>query len=1038
MEIKMEAIGSGGNKETEPILGLVSEIRRTLMRAWTERWSEVQFGVQLKRILASHSDEDVDLAEILLQLALVGSSPKSLLLDYLKHIVLSQVVPHSVMFKHISTYDDLSKPYCIMALIDLAETFATKISFSYGMDSSLQMCKSLLMLVHWLLNHVYRCLQKTQEGKSTPEIPSIIDRASSAIQKTVDKKTVCTLLQIARAETADKYREFEQCEVNVRGTLSQLSQSTGILPSTTVEKVSDMLTSLAQLQDMTLPCEHEEGPLKLKLSSTVNTLVGLEAVLNATNQLQPFVDQTLVLARLTSFEKLSWPELYVEIFRACFMGVIDTPNDSHEELKWASFTFLKIPQIIQKLQVHTIGRDVTVDLEQSFELLLNYPNLLDLADAKQKCDSVEQLIQGCIKLNLLSDRHKQRIMQKRDNERGRALERSSSQTNSIVILRAEATVLSILKVETLDTDYQKSQEPLLSVLCQMTSGKSFEIILAAAASMGELQNFSIKLIKVNEFARHSTGEGGKASQTRASLFDVTFLMLCHIVQHYGLETLQSRHKLCHIVQHYGLDVISVIVQHYGLETLTSNHKDTSETFFVQWAQRWFPEEGKYKNIENCSPLDQNKVEPLMKLFLTSGELRTSLTRWHEVCLNTPFAIQEILFAWEHGAINIDQVKTVLDNVKSWMCCLPVVVSCWLCCYINTADYDRRIKPLFMLEQLMTITNQAESTQLNDRYQFMKTVIELLSQEVLPANHTYRNISKQYIPANEPPAIIFKQTLHNIFSKGWVNLKSLHTLEQVLNLCGCDWFCDQIVNHMLETNKTDELCTAVSLVFALFHMDLENLTLSLLVKTLPSILHSADRTHLMIDPRGYTLARLAVLCITASNVNRGGQKEPYVRVGRKRSRIEVDIEDIDDSEARPSKIRKISEPQLTLHSEDFTFDDLNTREDGEVIPTFDTKEPLNKALVNLFRLMNASIHDQRVTTRTSFIRSFIEETLRCGPQYYRFILQFMPANMLAQLMKTMPGIFQNEQIIHICDLSTLGGRKLAAKAVCHNSYLKVCS
>ena len=34
----------------------------------------------------------------------------------------------------------------------------------------------------------------------------------------------------------------------------------------------------------------------------------------------------------------------------------------------------------------------------------------------------------------------------------------------------------------------------------------------------------------------------------------------------------------------------------------------------------------------------------------------SLTRWHDVCLNTPFAIQEVLFAWEHEAINFDNVK----------------------------------------------------------------------------------------------------------------------------------------------------------------------------------------------------------------------------------------------------------------------------------------------------------------------------------------------------------------------------------------------
>ena len=50
-------------------------------------------------------------------------------------------------------------------------------------------------------------------------------------------------------------------------------------------------------------------------------------------------------------------------------------------------------------------------------------------------------------------------------------------------------------LQTLDADYSKNQDALLGVLCQMTSGKSFELVLAAAAATGKLQSFAIKLIK---------------------------------------------------------------------------------------------------------------------------------------------------------------------------------------------------------------------------------------------------------------------------------------------------------------------------------------------------------------------------------------------------------------------------------------------------------------------------------------------------------------------------------------------------------------
>ncbi len=54
---------------------------------------------------------------------------------------------------------------------------------------------------------------------------------------------------------------------------------------------------------------------------------------------------------------------------------------------------------------------------------------------------------------------------------------------------------SIVSFQTLDADYSKNQEALLGVLCHMLSGKSFELILAAAAATGRLQSFAVKLIK---------------------------------------------------------------------------------------------------------------------------------------------------------------------------------------------------------------------------------------------------------------------------------------------------------------------------------------------------------------------------------------------------------------------------------------------------------------------------------------------------------------------------------------------------------------
>lgn len=79
------------------------------------------------------------------------------------------------------------------------------------------------------------------------------------------------------------------------------------------------------------------------------------------------------------------------------------------------------------------------------------------------------------------------------------------------------------------------QEGVQTVLCPIL-GKSFDLITAVAAVEGKLRTFVTKLIKFNETYKYGVhGENPKQSQTRALLFDVSFLMLCSIVNIYGSQ-----------------------------------------------------------------------------------------------------------------------------------------------------------------------------------------------------------------------------------------------------------------------------------------------------------------------------------------------------------------------------------------------------------------------------------------------------------------------------------------------------------------------
>lgn len=72
-----------------------------------------------------------------------------------------------------------------------------------------------------------------------------------------------------------------------------------------------------------------------------------------------------------------------------------------------------------------------------------------------------------------------------------------------------------------------------------------------------------------------------------------------------------------------------------------------------------------------------------------------------------------------------------------------------------------------------------------------------------------------------------------------------------HLTNMEIFASLIWQAMLESSRLEDLMKALSLVFAIFHMDLEHITLSLLFHTLPRLLQTTGYHNLLSDPRGNT-------------------------------------------------------------------------------------------------------------------------------------------------------------------------------------------
>ncbi|GAB6030537.1 Mediator of RNA polymerase II transcription subunit 24 [Chamberlinius hualienensis] len=992
-----------------------SSIKSLLLRAWRERWTDVQWGINIKQVLPRGVSGDVyNLADCILQQALIGPGPNHLVLSYLKHCLSARLVSCGAILQSISKYQSFHKPHCILSLLDLLKSFQSRIS-CYGNDEEcLVLCVAMLSCVLWLFSCIHQSLLKVAELKQSPEYFSVIEKACDSLKSFSDAIFFRALLYVGRHEDIGTYIQLVQKlkEVEMQLAATQVSN----LPKDSIEGI---IKAFSNLDEVSL---HPESYRRSQmLVPSLNGMLTLEAILHPTNDVNSLVDQLILLQKL---QNLTWSRLYCELIRSCLMGFIDCSGGA-DELKWASFTFLKVPLIIVKINsiVHGDVRDTepTTDLCEGLEELLGYIPLLDLADSKCNCDCIQYLLNEFYsKTGLLSEDQAKNIIQRRHAEgqkpSTRIPELQKAQPGSAeLILRAEPTVSSILK--TLDADYSKNQDALLGVLCHMMSGKSFELIVAAAAATGKLQSFAVKLIKFNEFSKQISGETSKTPQTRALLFDITFLMLCHIAQQYGSDV------------------------------VTSNG-ETKDSFFEQWVTECLGEGGRCKSpdliLQRSDPV---KVDILLSQFSSSdSDIKTNLVIWHEVCINAPAAVKEVLLAWEGGCITKEGVKAILDNIKSRMCCLPVCISAWLCSYISIVHHDHHLKPMSMLQEFQKLLT-ADNPSLNEagssssgnapesagqyykeRSSLMIAIIKRMIYDMHPPFASQVKLKSGPLPHAVASTSSINEILEGVFNtihtKNWLDLKSTHMLESLLHVGGPQWFVTTLIKMGFGFSRVEFIENSVDLLFAIFQIDIELCTLALILNCLTMILYNDNKMEMLIEPRGTELARLTTMCLFSALQAKQSQKasaNAKKKVTR-HSRRDLDLEEM----AELIDFRTVGKSGTLTVGND--IDDLPRGISGDQQNVLNPLEPLSKAAAELFRMFYSVVNDPTLSQRTQFVVRFLEQTVICGKDYAKMILQYMPLGMVSRLLKCLPRMFTTERLLSLSDMETAVGRKKTAKVL----------
>ncbi|KAF2350474.1 Mediator complex subunit Med24 N-terminal [Trinorchestia longiramus] len=975
-----------------------SNIRALLIRAWRERWSDMQWGIHIKTVLPRYISGDIyHLSDCILQQALLGPLPNHLILSYLRHSLAAHIVSYGGVLESISKHDSLHKSHCVAALLDLLASTPQKVTCRGKPEDCLMLAVSLVAAVRWLLKVVLHAISRPQASEQVANLKT----ALQLLQEFLKCQFLKGLLYIAKLEDPALWNQVLSIVSEIEN--KHASSSYTPLPEfkDTFHKIFNDLNSLN-------PVSPSEPAVRYNPSITpicygLHARIMVEAVMHSTQSSQSLAAQLVLYRQLRG---LTEKGLYLELLVSCFLGLGSEEEFPHQQLQWVGFTFIKLPSVIQYINSGLNGitcssssssSSASSSSASSSEALIAAVRefvvrtcLLDVADRRMNCNCLEYLLHELVvRTSLLTEQDAAAAIALRKDDPmavcvvpGMVKEGSSSHMAiPDLILRAQPTVSSILKNLS-----NKNQESVLQVMNLLISGKSRDLLLTAAAASGKLFIYAQKFVKFNQQSLEpQPGETEAMAKNRALMFDLTFLLLCHIAQVYGVDVVAGEER---------------------------------ETFVEGWMRCNMPEKGRHKMITpQCRTDTSHLVEVMQQINAPDMAAKYGKAFFAKVCRASPHIMQKLTSEVLQGSVSLPVATELLDRMCSHLCSLPICIAAWTCSYLQEVSSSHGATVNALLCHLQSnFSNQEPSLTLGsfkDRALLMSDIIEnmvkITKESIVPDSKEVNIQSSFYsffyggIPGEMDLMECSSSNDHNLSEElddAWKNMfrqcgilthSSLWTFERLLRLGGHKWFVLRLLQCSMESVFETDLNRAMDLIYGILQMDLQQCCTALLLDTIIHYLNEPGSVALLSHRRIGALARLTVQVLAAAwaaalpppptTVGEAATSQnPTVNPTRKRSFAVMSEEDSDER-----LLRRMG----TLALDPSSLSGISREGVGLMI-----------AVQTLLNALMTSLPNGVVSPVTELVVALLQELL-AAPVLLSPLLTLLPPNLLSVLLALYP-------------------------------------